>query len=111
MSTPGAETGDYGLSERNPVTVGGALGFRGAANEHAYLDQLSGPAGQTVTYRRLGNCCPFDTPNSHILEGLSLGGLLDRYEVTYEGLETPVVIYINMYDRGPVEAPPGFKLH
>lgn len=37
------------------------------------------------------------------------GGLLDIYEVSYEGLEKPVVIYINMYDAGELKAPVGLK--
>jgi hypothetical protein len=37
-------------------------------------------------------------------------GLLDLYEVTYEGLEQPVILYLDMYDEGPVAAPAGFLL-
>ena len=38
------------------------------------------------------------------------GALLDTYEVTYDGLKEPIVLYIDMYDYGPLAAPKGFTL-
>ncbi len=35
-------------------------------------------------------------------------GLLDKYEVKYEGIENPVILYINMYNKGKLKAPKGF---
>jgi len=98
--------GQYGVSETNPILVGGLGAPNKAANERAYLMRLRGPAGQPVSYRRLGSCCFFPTPNPHYGDS----GLLDRYEVTYPGLAEPVVLYLNMYDPGDVLAPAGFVL-
>jgi len=92
--------GAYGFSPDNPIHVGG-----GPEGQHAFLETLRGPEGQPLAWRRLGSCCEFQTPNG--LMGL---GLLDLYEVTYEGLEQPVILYLNMYDSGPVAAPAGFLL-
>ena len=36
-------------------------------------------------------------------------GLLDRYEVTYPGLEKPVVLYLNYYDYERPKIPVGFS--
>ena len=90
----------YGFSPTEPIHVGG-----GPEGQHAFLDSLRGPEGQALAWRRLGSCCEFETPNS--LMGL---GLLDMYEVIYEGQERSAILYLDMYDAGPVEAPSGFVL-
>lgn len=90
----------YGLIPENPVRVGG-----GPSGERAYLEALRGPRGEPVVSRRLGSCCEFETPN-----GFGGMGMLDLYEVTYEGLDAPVRLYLDMYDEDEVHAPPGFFL-
>lgn len=91
----------YGFTEKNPIRVGGTS----PANERRFLNSIFGPEGQKLTYERLGSCCHFKTPN-----GMLDTGLLDMYEVKYEGLKEPVVIYIDMYDYAPLAAPKGFTL-
>jgi len=100
-----ADAGVFGYSTRNAIRVGGGQ-ETGERNQHAYLDALRGPGGETLTYLRIGSCCEFSTPNG--LEGKT--GLLDAYEVTYSGLARPITLYINMYDppRGTPEIPHGF---
>ena len=90
-----ADDASYGLTQENPVKVGGV--------GTGPLNALLGPGGQTITYNRTGSCCEFATPN-----GLMGGGLLDKYEVSYDGLDKPVIIFINMYDAGELKAPKGF---
>lgn len=92
----------YGYSEKNPIKVGGEA--NGPMNERKFLNSLSGPNGETVTFTRAGSCCHFETRN--ISYGL---GLLDIYEVTYEGKKDTVSLYLNMYDKETVKAPVGFK--
>ncbi|KFE68381.1 hypothetical protein [Hyalangium minutum] len=94
------EEGAYGFTPENPIHVGG-----GPSGQHAFLEALRGANGEPLAWRRLGSCCEFETPNSFM--GM---GLLDLYEVTYEGLEKPVILYLDMYDSGPVAAPAGFLL-
>lgn len=92
----------YGHSKENPIKVGG--NSNGPANERNYLNSLSGPNGEQVTYKRSGSCCHFETKNS------SLGmGMLDIYRVTYEGKKDTVSLYINMYDKATLKSPVGFK--
>jgi len=93
---------DYGYSEKNPVKVGGV--DSGPANERAFLNRLTGPNGEAVTYERSGSCCPFETPNS------SWGGMLDVYIVTIAGDPVKKSLYINMYDKDELYAPKGFIL-
>ncbi|MEL6614719.1 MAG: hypothetical protein AAFQ43_03225 [Bacteroidota bacterium] len=96
----------YGYTEAQAIRVAG-LADRGPASERAYLDRLRGPMGQAIEYERQGSCCAFETPR-----GIGGIGLLDMYEVTYEGLDEPVMLYLNMYDppEGDLKAPAGFKL-
>lgn len=94
----------YGYTEANPIRVGGALRQSGPANQRAYLSGLRGPAGQPLRFRRLGSCCIFPTMNSP----MGPRGLLDIYEVTYDGLEKPIQLYINMYDYERPKIPVGF---
>lgn len=93
----------YGYTEGNPIKVGGARQSEGPPNERRFLNALLGPNGEAVKYNRQGSCCHFSTPN-----GILGGGLLDRYEVTYEGLEKPIILFINMYDKDGLKAPKGF---
>ena len=37
-------------------------------------------------------------------------GLLDVYEITYDGQKEKIKIYINMYDYKSPEAPAGFTI-
>lgn len=94
----------YGLTPENAVRTGGGHAS-GVRNEHRYLRSLTGPYGEELTYNRLGSCCHFETPN-----GMGGIGLLDMYEVTYEGLKEPIIIYLDLYDYAPLQAPVGFKI-
>ena len=94
----------YGYSENNAIMVGGVKENSGPLNERRFLNALLGPNGETVSYTRQGSCCRVKSKNAFIGEY----GLLDRYEVTYAGLEKPIILYINMYDPGPLKAPAGF---
>ena len=94
----------YGYTEENPIMVGG--GMEGPKNQVRFLNALAGPQGEQVSYRRLGSCCPFRTKNGMLGDS----GMLDRYEITYESLRTPIVLYLNMYDSDVLKAPVGFTL-
>ncbi|MCL2626077.1 MAG: hypothetical protein FWD46_04580 [Cystobacterineae bacterium] len=96
----------YGYSKKNPIMVGGAHEYQGPQNERRFLNALTGPKGEPIRYQRLGSCCPFYTRNGLIQDG----GLLDMYEVSYEGLAAPVILYINMYDSDVLKVPLGFEL-
>lgn len=85
----------YGYSEENPIRVASVPGY----TEMIYLQGLWGPEGQPVSFERIGSCCSSpDRP-----------GLLDTISVTYEGLEEPVVLYLDAYRSGPLLAPMGFR--
>ena len=96
----------YGYSEDNPILLGGFLletKYRGIHRE--YFANLVGPKWQEVKAVRLGSCCGF------VDESLPFGtGLLDMYELSYEGQKKPVVVYVNLYKYESPKAPLGFGL-
>jgi hypothetical protein len=91
----------YGTRPENPVRVG--WGDKGVI---AYFKLLRGPQGQPVAWRRMGDCCEFTPVDG---EG-SARGRLSIFEVTYDGLDTPVVLYVDAFTGGSVYAPWGFLL-
>ena len=99
-------TMEYGYSPENPIRVGDGDATNGPMNERIFLSSLRGPNGEKVSFNRLGSCCEFETPN-----GFLGGGLLDMYEVNYDGLAEPKILYLNMYDPGEIKPPRGFILY
>lgn len=97
---------EYGYTIEKPVMVGGSI-MSGPKNEQRFLNALAGPNLERVTYKRLGSGWHFTTKNG--IGGKTSDGLLDKYEVTYEGLSEPVFIYINMYDSDTLKIPVGFR--
>lgn len=95
----------YGLSEKNPVEVGGVDKSEGPLNERRFLNALAGPNGERISYFRAGSCCPVESKN-----GFMGTALLDNYRVTWTGSKDTVSIYINMYDYGELKAPVGFTI-
>jgi len=86
----------YAYSMDNPVRVGNTDLYDGLTREEAYLSVLRGPQGEKISYIRLGS-----TVNS-------AGDVLDIYEITYDGLEAAVTLYIDMYMFEPLKTPQGF---
>lgn len=97
----------YGLSEKNPVQVGGVDKREGPINERRYLNALAGPNGEQISYYRAGSCCPIKSKNNPFGAG---SVMLDNYRVTWEGSKDTISIYINMYDYGTLKAPVGFTI-
>ena len=89
----------YGFSSKNPIEVGSE--GSGPKNERRFLNALSGPNGESISYFRSGSCCPIKSDNA--MFGNSV--LLDNYRVTWEGTSDTISIYINMYDAGELKAP------
>lgn len=94
----------YGYSAKNPIEVGSE--GSGPKNERRYLNALTGPNGETVSYYRAGSCCPIKSDNAIFGDMV----MLDNYRVSWEGSTDTVSIYINMYDLGELKAPIGFGI-
>jgi hypothetical protein len=92
---PLATDATYGYTAANPIKVGGGPFGGGPARQRAFLDALRGPAGQTLSYERVGSLPHGDT-------------IVDIYRVTYSGLAQPIELYFDIYDEDPRQVPAGF---
>jgi hypothetical protein len=97
-SGPWHEEASYGFTSENPIRIGG-----GPEGEYLFFEVLRGPEGQPVAWRHVGSCCEFELFPGHVED-------LDIYEVIYEGLRQPVILYLDMHHSEPVFAPRGFTL-
>ncbi len=79
----------YGLkpSSKKSIKVGSI------ENEYKYINALTGPNGEQIYARRLGSCCEFRSRSAAFGKGF-----LDQWQLTYDGLEKPIIIYLNGYD-------------
>jgi hypothetical protein len=95
----------YGYDKDYPINIY----FRGTKNDTInqkyFLNALAGPKGEKITYTKLENCCPFPTKNSDMG-----AGFLDVYELKWEGLKKPIILYLNIYERGLLMVPVGLSL-
>lgn len=91
-----AAESDYARTPENPARVGGSPLY-GGARQRRYLESLRGPQGEPVTFKRLPGV---DSPDGETI--------IDRYEVTYEGLEKPETLFLDWYHYTDLRAPRGF---
>ncbi|WP_281239416.1 MULTISPECIES: 2-dehydro-3-deoxyphosphooctonate aldolase [Flavobacterium] len=95
----------YGYDKDYPINIY----YRGTSNDTInqkyFLNALAGPKGEKITYTKLENCCPFPTKSSDMG-----AGFLDVYELKWEGLKKPILLYLNIYERGQLMVPVGLSL-
>ena len=90
----------YGFGKSSPIRAG-----QDYAAEWRYLNALRGPNGEVVHYRNLGHCCFFVSTEAERGKGF-----LDRYEVHYDGLAKPAILYFNLFaNEVLLQAPVGFS--
>ena len=98
-SCPVSDDAEFATTKTRAVQVGGGAMYV-AARERRYLDALRGPGGEAVQYKRTGT--------TDIGAGRERT-ILDVYEVTYAGLEKPVILYLDAYHfDDALAAPKGF---
>jgi hypothetical protein len=95
----------YGYDKDYPINVFYLNATNETINQQRFLNALTGPKGEKINYTKKGVCCPFPTKNNS-----SGSGLLDEYEITWDGLATPVLLYFNIYEKGLLMVPFGFGL-
>lgn len=93
----------YAFTEYYPVNVGFTSVEDGENNEKRFLNALAGPNGEVISYTLLESCCPFPTTRTDMG-----AGMLDIFEITYNGLDKPIRIYLNKFERGELMIPIGF---
>jgi len=92
----------YAYNENYPVNVGFTTLEDGLNNQMRFLNALAGPKGEKITYKLVDTCCPFPTKKSDMG-----AGMLDIFEINYEGQSKPILLYINKFERGEIMIPVG----
>lgn len=95
-----ADDSEYGYRSEKAIRLGGESGHK----QIAFLDQLRGPAGQKVRYTRTGACAAYKDESQPFGKAL-----IDCYTVTYDGLDKPVTLFLDIYRSEKVFAPQGFN--
>ena len=95
----------YGYDKNYPINVFYVNATNEEINCKRFLNAIAGPNSEKITYKKTGICCPFPTKNIN-----TGGGFLEVYEITYDGLKTPKILYLNIYERGLLLAPKDFTI-
>lgn len=94
----------YGYDSDYPVNVGFTDVADGNINEVRFLMGITGPEGQKLKFKIKEVCCPYPTKKT-----ATGAGMLDVFEITYEGLQKPIILYVNKYEKSELMVPVGFK--
>ncbi|WP_348799679.1 2-dehydro-3-deoxyphosphooctonate aldolase [Flavobacterium adhaerens] len=95
----------YGYDKDYPINIYYRGTKNDTINQKYFLNALAGPKGEKITYTKVENCCPFPTKNSD-----TGAGFLDVYQIKWEGQKTPIILYLNIYERGQLMVPVGLSL-
>jgi hypothetical protein len=104
LITEYSQDAKYGYDPDYPVNVFYKNSKDENLNAQRYLNALAGPKGEKIFYKKLESCCPF--PSKRTEMG---AGFLDVYEITWVGLQKPLKLYLNIYERGYLLIPIGFS--
>jgi len=105
LITEYAKDKKYGFDKNYPINIFYKSVADEDINPKRFLDALTGPKGEVITYKKLESCCPFPSKR-----GDSGAGFLDIYEINYSGLKKPLKLYFNIYEKGYLFVPKGFEL-
>ena len=94
----------YGYDKDYPINIFFQTS-KSEINQERFLNALAGPKGEKITYTKLESCCPFPTKRSEMG-----AGFLDVYELKWEGQKKPVILYLNIYEKGILMVPFGLRL-
>ncbi|MFT5963399.1 MAG: hypothetical protein ACI9L6_000101 [Flavobacterium sp.] len=96
----------YGYNKDYPINVFYFSRKNETINQERFLNALAGPKGEKIIFTKLESCCPFPTKRSEMG-----AGFLDVYELQWDGLKKPVLLYMNIYEKGELKVPVGFSLN
>ncbi|OUD33213.1 2-dehydro-3-deoxyphosphooctonate aldolase [Flavobacterium sp. FPG59] len=95
----------YGYNKDYPINIFFNNTNNETINQERFINALAGPKGEKITFNKLESCCPFPTKRSDMG-----AGLLDVFELKWDGQKTPVLLYLNIYEKGVVKVPVGLTL-
>ncbi|UYW02431.1 2-dehydro-3-deoxyphosphooctonate aldolase [Flavobacterium agricola] len=94
----------YGYNKEYPINIGFANLHSEEYFVKLFFNGLTNPEGDIFSYEKIETCCPF--PSNHNKMGV---GLLHKYRVTFNN-GTTKDLYINLYEKGEILCPNGFKI-
>lgn len=94
-----SEDPQYGLVLEKAIRTGNM----DAKKQKAYLSKLLGPNGEPVQYKRTGACGAYQHEPAPFGQAF-----VDCYSVSYEGLNEPVVLFVDFYRSETLYVPIGF---
>ena len=104
LLTKYADNPKYGYNKDYPIN----LGFASLSSEDYFVklffNGITDEKGNAVTYEKIETCCPF--PSKHSSMG---AGLLHKYKVNFKDGSNKE-LYINIYEKGEILCPNGFKI-
>jgi hypothetical protein len=95
----------YGYDKDYPINIFYRNTQNQTVNQERFLKALAGPNGEKITYTKLESCCPFPTKHSDMG-----AGLLEVYELKWAGQKKPLLLYLNIYEKGYLMVPVGLTL-
>ncbi|MGO4817789.1 2-dehydro-3-deoxyphosphooctonate aldolase [Flavobacterium sp. W22_SRS_FP1] len=95
----------YGYDKDYPINIFYYSTRNETINQERFLNALAGPKGEKLSFTKRESCCPFPTKRSEMG-----AGFLDVYEVKWDGQKKPVLLYMNIYEKGALKVPVGFSL-
>lgn len=95
----------YGFDEDYPINIGVVHEKQETINIEFYFNGLEGPNGEEISFQKVDTCCPF--PSKNTVMG---AGTLGIYEVTLAGGSKKMTLYFNIYEKGKILCPKGFKI-
>lgn len=100
-----SEDKKYGYDKDYPINIFYGGTSNETLNPERFLNALAGPNGEKITYIKMESCCPFPTKRSEMG-----AGLLVVYELKWDGQRNPVILYLNIYEKGVLMVPFGLTL-
>ncbi|MFY8181036.1 MAG: 2-dehydro-3-deoxyphosphooctonate aldolase [Flavobacterium sp.] len=97
--------GKYGYDMDYPINLGFENEKYSPKNVEYFFNAISGPNGEKISYEKVDTCCPFPTKKSAVG-----AGTLDIYQISFEGTEKKIILYLNIYEKGKVLCPKGFSI-
>jgi hypothetical protein len=95
----------YGYDKDYPINIFFNNTNNETINQSRFLNALAGPKGEKITFTKLESCCPFPTKRSEMG-----AGFLDVYELKWIGQKKPVLLYLNIYEKGILMVPTGLSM-
>lgn len=95
----------YGYDKDYPINIGFSHENEAQKNINYFFNALLDKNNESFTYEKIETCCPFPTKRT------SMGvGTLDIYEITFSESGKKIKLHFNIYEKGKILCPIGFKI-